>query len=214
MTVAFGRRFSRSHLQLVEQGERELLLAPQVAQLDALGGSDVMEQYWWQLDCSLVDRTGLACVTSTRTFFTAGEWANHPVAAEYPCVDEILLAYPLPGGRSLRLRTGRDSGQPYGERELTLTQLLLPHLRPLLQATLADHADTSRPAEPHDLTVRQRAILQLVALGMPNRTVGRRLGISEGTVRKHLENAYERIGAQSRTEAVLWLREHQDVATG
>jgi DNA-binding CsgD family transcriptional regulator len=216
MKIEFGRRFTRSHVQQTEQGERELLLAPQVTALDALGGSDIMVQHWWQLACSLVDRTGIPCVTSTRTTFSAREWANHPVAAHYPSVDEILLAYPAPGGRSLRVRTGRASGPPYGLRELTLMELLLPHLRPLLEATLAEHGrtDGAEHAEPQDLTLRQREILHLVALGMPNRTVGRHLGISEGTVRKHLENAYDRIGARSRTEAVFWLRAHQAAGTG
>ena len=41
---------------------------------------------------------------------------------------------------------------------------------------------------------------------MPNRQVGHLLGISEATVRKHLENAYARLGVQSRTEAAHALR--------
>jgi DNA-binding NarL/FixJ family response regulator len=42
----------------------------------------------------------------------------------------------------------------------------------------------------------------LVAAGHTNTRIARRLGISEGTVRTHLENIYERLQVSSRTAAV------------
>jgi hypothetical protein len=41
------------------------------------------------------------------------------------------------------------------------------------------------------------------ASGHTNRQIARDLGLSEGTVRKHLENIYRQLGAQSRTQAVF-----------
>jgi DNA-binding CsgD family transcriptional regulator len=38
------------------------------------------------------------------------------------------------------------------------------------------------------LTARQRAILELVAQGQPNKEIGRTLGISPETVKSHLEH--------------------------
>lgn len=52
-----------------------------------------------------------------------------------------------------------------------------------------------------------------MGLGMPNKRIGRILGISEGTVRKHLENIFERLGVQSRTAAV-GAAFAEDTATG
>jgi DNA-binding NarL/FixJ family response regulator len=52
------------------------------------------------------------------------------------------------------------------------------------------------------LTPRQKELLRLVAAGHTNTQIARRLGISEGTVRTHLENIYERLGVSSRTAAV------------
>jgi hypothetical protein len=45
-------------------------------------------------------------------------------------------------------------------------------------------------------------LLRLVAGGYTNSQIGSRLGISEGTVRKHLENIYGRLQVSSRTAAV------------
>ena len=53
-----------------------------------------------------------------------------------------------------------------------------------------------------ELTARQRDMLQLVAAGHTNAQIGRRLGISEGTVRKHMEHIYGRLQVSSRTAAV------------
>jgi DNA-binding CsgD family transcriptional regulator len=41
-----------------------------------------------------------------------------------------------------------------------------------------------------------------VSAGHTNAQIARRLGISEGTVRTHLENIYGRLGVSSRTAAV------------
>ena len=52
------------------------------------------------------------------------------------------------------------------------------------------------------LTTRQLELLRRVAGGATNRQVARDLGVSEGTVRKHLENIYARLQVHSRTEAI------------
>ena len=44
----------------------------------------------------------------------------------------------------------------------------------------------------------------MVAEGLPNKTIGRRLGISERTVKAHLTNVFARLGVADRTQAALW----------
>jgi DNA-binding NarL/FixJ family response regulator len=52
------------------------------------------------------------------------------------------------------------------------------------------------------LTNREDEVLQLVAQGLPNKTIALRLGISEHTVKFHLTSILAKLGAASRTEAV------------
>jgi DNA-binding CsgD family transcriptional regulator len=52
------------------------------------------------------------------------------------------------------------------------------------------------------LTRREREVLSLVAEGMTNAEIGARLWISAGTVRRHLENVYSKLGVHTRTAAV------------
>lgn len=53
------------------------------------------------------------------------------------------------------------------------------------------------------LTPREHEVLQLLAEGLSNRAIGHRLGISEHTVKFHVNAILGKLGAQSRTEAVV-----------
>ena len=58
--------------------------------------------------------------------------------------------------------------------------------------------------EPPDLlalTARQREILELVAQGLTNAEIARRLFLTEGTVKQHLRAAYKALGVRSRVQA-------------
>ena len=69
---------------------------------------------------------------------------------------------------------------------------------------------TSRrtPGPLETLTDREREVLALIAQGLPNKLIARRLEISEKTVKAHLTSAFRRIGVDDRTQAALWAREH------
>lgn len=60
----------------------------------------------------------------------------------------------------------------------------------------------------HGLSSRETEVLGLVAEGLANKQIARRLGISERTVKVHLGSVFRRIGVTDRTSAALWAREH------
>jgi DNA-binding NarL/FixJ family response regulator len=59
-----------------------------------------------------------------------------------------------------------------------------------------------------DLSKREREVLVLVAEGLPNKLIARRLEISEKTVKSHLTSVFQRIGVSDRTQAALWANRH------
>lgn len=74
---------------------------------------------------------------------------------------------------------------------------------PLAVTSLSPATTLSAPApvaEP--LTPRELQVLQLVAQGLPNKGIARRLGISENTAKFHVSSVCGKLGASSRTEAV------------
>lgn len=66
----------------------------------------------------------------------------------------------------------------------------------------ADLAEAAREAGVDPLTDRERDVLRLAEVGMPNRDIGDRLGLSPGTVRNYLSEAASKLYAANRIEAV------------
>jgi DNA-binding CsgD family transcriptional regulator len=163
--------------------------------------------YWDCLICSHPVRTGdLRSVVKTSDFYSARQW--HSTGMYIDCIrpqgmeHHLMLALPgLPEAaaapeRYVRLVFHRCPGPDFSERDRALLVLLRPHL---YQAYL--DAERRRHPVPR-LTPRQNELLRLLAAGRTNAQIARRLGISEGTVRTHLENIYDRLGVSSRTAAV------------
>lgn len=59
-----------------------------------------------------------------------------------------------------------------------------------------------------DLSPRETEVLALVAQGLANKQIARRLGITERTVKAHVGSVFRRIGVGDRTSAALWARDH------
>ena len=57
-------------------------------------------------------------------------------------------------------------------------------------------------ALPEPLTAREVEIMRLVAAGMTNQEIAEQLVISLPTVKRHIANAYSKLGVGHRTEAV------------
>jgi DNA-binding CsgD family transcriptional regulator len=149
----------------------------------------------------------IATVVQTADFYSTRQW--HSTGMYNDCIrpqgmdHHLLLTLPeLPEpaaepGRYARVVLHRGPGPDFSERDRALMVLLRPHL---WQACL----DTERRLHPAPkLTPRQNELMRLLAAGRTNAQIARQLGISEGTVRTHLERIYERLGVSSRTAAVV-----------
>jgi len=167
------------------------------------------QHYWDSPCCSYPDRTGdLRSITKISDFYSARQWRNTGMHRDYLRIGhEIMVCLPAGprwaadpgrqvGGPSVRLLFFRESGPDFSERDRALLTLLRPHLH---QAYL--DAERQRLSTPQ-LTPRHWELLRLVATGHTNSQVARRLGVTEATVRKHLENIYARLRVSSRTAAV------------
>lgn len=62
-------------------------------------------------------------------------------------------------------------------------------------------------ARPAGLTERELEVLRLMAEGLSNREIARKLCVTERTVEFHVGNVLRKVGAVSRAEAVVWAKE-------
>ena len=77
-----------------------------------------------------------------------------------------------------------------------------PRLIPALNAKMIE---TNKDAEKiKSLTKRELDVLKLLAVGMFNKEVGKRLEISERTVKNHVSNIFKKLGVTDRTQAAVF----------
>ena len=77
------------------------------------------------------------------------------------------------------------------------------HPRAARELLSSRHAGPAHDRGPQ-LTGRELEVLALVRQGLANKQIGRRLGISERTVKAHLTSIFQRLDVTDRTQAALW----------
>ena len=78
---------------------------------------------------------------------------------------------------------------------------------------LLNHYDVARNQDLVEaLSERELEVLQLVAEGHSNRETAEKLVVTEGTIKKHLNNVYGKLGVKNRTQAINLARELQIIA--
>jgi DNA-binding NarL/FixJ family response regulator len=67
---------------------------------------------------------------------------------------------------------------------------------------------SGQPRPEDGMSPREVEVLRLVAQGLANKQIGRRLGITERTVKAHLGRVFRALGVADRTSAALWAHDH------
>jgi DNA-binding CsgD family transcriptional regulator len=171
---------------------------------DQSGLDPEIDALWWPAfweHCSYPQLTGdysnVLRSTDPLPGVTDGpQWHAYLEAVPEASANHVIVSLPAIGPTDRRLILWRDSGPDFSDRDVQLLTLLRPHL-----IDVYDRHQEERSGAPQ-LTMRQWEILRLVAAGLTNGQIGRRLSVSEATVRKHLENIYARLSVTNRTAAV------------
>ena len=119
----------------------------------------------------------------------------------------ILTTRTPTGGRAW---TVNRSAADFTDRELEAAcavQPVLVLLDRVVGARVAATTDGTAAVQRLGLTDRELQVLEHVSTGLTADTIARRLGISERTVHKHLENAYRKLDCHDRLVAVDRARE-------
>ena len=114
-------------------------------------------------------------------------------------LDNLWIGFPTVAGTVVQLYLERRTSY-FTERDLALVAMLEPALGRVLR---------TRPKVGSNplLTTSERRVLELVSTGATNREAAEELYVSVSTVRKHLENAYRKLGVRNRSGALAALSE-------
>ncbi|RKN12007.1 helix-turn-helix transcriptional regulator [Streptomyces radicis] len=95
-----------------------------------------------------------------------------------------------------------------GARDIAVMRALARQLAPLATVLLARDRAAAAACRGLGLTPREREVAGLVAQGLSNQQIARRMFIGVGTVKKHLTRALTKTGTTSRTHLAARWAEH------
>ncbi len=140
-------------------------------------------------------------------------WAIEPIldelmgrAGELPPIVALLpVSARVQGARLTRLHgvLPRDAAPETLGAALQAAARGLRVMDPTLEPIRAGIEPTDPIPLTEPLTERELEVLRLVAEGLANKAIGARLSVSEHTVKFHLNAVLRKLGAQSRTDAVV-----------
>lgn len=114
-----------------------------------------------------------------------------------PYVQAVLQA----GANGYVLKTAEPKEIVQGVRDVFQGKSVLDAA--LAQKLIAKLSGRTETALIEPLTDRELQILNLTGKGFTNKAIGAQLGISDRTVQNHLANIFQKLNAESRTEAVM-----------
>ena len=77
-------------------------------------------------------------------------------------------------------------------------------LTTLLAQALQSKRTASKGPDISSLTPREKQIIKLIAAGLPNKLIARKLSITEGTVKVHVKHLLKKLNLRSRVEVAVW----------
>ncbi|EST34462.1 response regulator transcription factor [Streptomyces roseochromogenus] len=147
-----------------------------------------------------------------------GVEATRRIRAQYPATQVVVLTtYADDESLFPALRAGargyltKDAG---GDEIVRAVESVLSGdagLSPSVQRRLLERLSQPEPglpataeAPPDGLTARETEVLQLIAEGLSNQEIARRLHVSTATVKTHINNLFAKTGLKDRAQAVRY----------
>ena len=137
-------------------------------------------------------------VTSRIVMFTVSDNQEDVVAALQAGADGYLLKDMEPNDLIEKIRLAAN-GQLVLSKELT----------ELLALAIQSKHRRDDKVDAKTMTKRERQILKLIAAGMTNKHIARKLDITEGTVKVHIKHLFKKLHLKSRVEAAIWAMENK-----
>lgn len=187
--------------QLIDMEDDMIVVGEASNAVDGLARAKELEPDLILLDLNMPEVNGIetlrrlrqAEVSSRIVIFTVSDNEDDVVAALRAGADGYLLKDMEPEDMVVQLRQAAVGQMVISSR---LTALLAQALR--FQKPEAVRA------EYDSLTPREQDILALIAEGMSNKMIGRKLDISDGTVKVHVKHLLKKLNLRSRVEAAVW----------
>ncbi|MFB9887284.1 two-component system response regulator NarL [Balneatrix alpica] len=190
----------RGVTQLIELDDELKVIGEASHALEGIAKAQELEPDLILLDLNMPEINGLetlrrlreAEVDSRIVVFTVSDNEEDVIAALKAGADGYLLKDMEPEDLLAHLRQAAHG-------KIVISEKLTALLAQALQSNRKDN----RP-DIDSLTPRERQIIKLIAQGLPNKLIARKLHITEATVKVHVKHLLKKLRLRSRVEVAVW----------
>ena len=148
------------------------------------------------LDLNLPGATGLSCLAALRRAVPAT-----PIVVVSAVDDPKIMQDVIMGGASAFVPKSAP-----GQVLINALRVILAGGTYMPTGIFAALRESDGAAQAHELTLRQRRVLELLSTGLSNKQIARALDISEITVKAHVSAIFRKLGVSNRVQAGLEAR--------
>lgn len=156
------------------------------------------------LDIRMPGKDGLAVMRELRQHRAAVRVVLLTAAIDE---DEVVEAVRL-GARGIVLKEMAPQRLVQAIRQVHAGELVVDNRAVVRALEKVVRRETGTQRVARILTPREMDVVRMVAMGLRNKEIAARLSISEGTVKIHLHNTYEKLEVDGRLELMLFAQEH------
>ncbi|SFG78289.1 two-component system response regulator NarL [Neptunomonas qingdaonensis] len=186
--------------QLIELDEELRVIAEASNAIDGIKAAKETEPDLILLDLNMPNINGIEAlkmlrdedVSSRIIVFTVSDNEEDVVAALKAGADGYLLKDMEPEELLASLR------------QAALGKVVISDKLTTLLAQALQSGRSSNKSDISSLTPREKQIIKLIAGGLPNKLIARKLNITEGTVKVHVKHLLKKLRLRSRVEVAVW----------
>lgn len=186
--------------QLIELDDELHVIAEASNAIDGIKAAKESEPDLILLDLNMPNINGIEAlkmlrdeeVTSRIIVFTVSDNEEDVVAALKAGADGYLLKDMEPEELLASLR------------QAALGKVVISDKLTTLLAQALQSGRSSNKSDISSLTPREKQIIKLIAGGLPNKLIARKLNITEGTVKVHVKHLLKKLRLRSRVEVAVW----------
>ncbi len=186
--------------QLIELDDKLQVIAEASNAIDGIKAAKESEPDLILLDLNMPNINGIEAlkmlrdeeVTSRIIVFTVSDNEEDVVAALKAGADGYLLKDMEPEELLASLR------------QAALGKVVISDKLTTLLAQALQSGRSSNKSDISSLTPREKQIIKLIAGGLPNKLIARKLNITEGTVKVHVKHLLKKLRLRSRVEVAVW----------
>ena len=186
--------------QLIELDDELMVIAEASNAVDGIKAAKETEPDLILLDLNMPDINGIETlkmlrdeeVTARVIVFTVSDNEEDVVAALKAGADGYLLKDMEPEELLESLR------------QAALGKIVISDKLTTLLAQALQSGRSSNKPDISSLTPREKQIIKLIAGGLPNKLIARKLNITEGTVKVHVKHLLKKLRLRSRVEVAVW----------